>query len=51
LGVGVYGTAPASSTHFFPRIGVGALWNLFEGMSFRAEVTESLIGIGVATAF
>ncbi len=51
LGVGVYGSAPTSTTRFFPRIGVGALWNLFEGMSFRAEVTESLIGVGVATGF
>jgi hypothetical protein len=51
LGVGIYGTAPARTTRFFPRVGVGALWNLFEGLSFRAEVTESLIGVGVATAF
>lgn len=51
LGVGIYGTAPAKTTNLFPRIGVGAFWHLFEGLSFRTEVTESLIAIGIATGF
>ncbi len=51
LGVGIYGNAPLKTTQVFPRIGVGAFWHLFEGLSFRAEVTESLIAIGIATGF
>lgn len=51
LGVGIYGPAIARTTRIFPRIGVGAFWHLFEGLSFRAEVTESLIAVGIATGF
>lgn len=51
VGLGIYGTAPARTTRIFPRVGVGAFWHLFERLSFRAEVTESLIAAGIATAF
>ena len=39
------GTTNLSVVH--PRFGVGALWHLFEHLSFRAEITQELVVLGV----
>ncbi len=47
VGVDVSGTGLARVTLVHPRVGVGAFWNLFEFLSFRAEVSHEFTGIGV----
>jgi hypothetical protein len=45
---GSFGGAGAPGfTTFHPRFGVGALWNLFEFVSFRAEVSHEFTGFGM----
>lgn len=51
MGIGTYGTAPFRATRFYPRVGVGAFWNLFNHLSFRAEVAQDMVAVGIATAF
>ncbi len=47
LGGEVGGLLTGNYRAFHPRFGVGALWNLFEFLSFRAELSHEFTGIGI----
>lgn len=44
VGMQLLGT---TSNFIYPRIAVGTMWNLFEFMSFRLEVSHEFMGAGV----
>lgn len=33
---------------FHPRFGIGAMWNLFEFLSFRGEISHEFTGVGIS---
>lgn len=43
----IIGPSLARTFEFYPRFGIGALWNLFDTISFRAELSHEFTGLGI----
>lgn len=41
-------TSSPGLTLFYPRFGIGAIWNLFEFLGFRAELSHELMAVGIS---
>ncbi len=48
-GVGglIIGPSLARTFEFYPRFGIGTLWNVFDTISFRAELSHEFTGVGI----
>ncbi len=47
----VWTISNATRIEFFPRFGIGAIWELTPIVRFRAEISHELLGVGVVFPF